>query len=107
LVSVPLIADRLVDLHPLPVGVKLVRNYKWQGCPDDGAHLRAVSNDVDGSILLNPNKHIGVKRGAVRIGLTIGRVQLPQYRRKIADGEDQCSCPKHSLEEPTPAYILD
>jgi hypothetical protein len=107
LVSVPLIADRLVDLYPLPVGVKLIRNYKWQRCADDGAHLRAMSDDVDGPILLNPDKHIGVKRGAVCIGLTVGRVLMPQYRREISDGEDQCSCPKHSLEEPTPTYILD
>jgi hypothetical protein len=107
LVSIPLIADRLVDLHPLPVGVKLIRNYKWQGCPDDGAHLRAVSNDVHGPIPLNPNKNIGVKRGAVRIGLTVCRVLRSQYRREISDGENQCSCPKHSLKEPTPAYVLD
>jgi hypothetical protein len=107
LVSVSLIANRLVDLHPLPVGVKFVRNYQRQGCPDNSAHLRTVSNDKDGAILLNADKDIGVERGAVRIGLSACLMLRDQYRRKISNGQDERSCPKHSLEEPTPAYVLD
>ncbi len=66
-----------------------------------------MGDDVNGPILLNPDKNIGVERGAVRIGLSVSRVLMVKYRREIADGEDQCSCPKHSLEETAPTYILD
>jgi hypothetical protein len=75
------------------------------GMSDNGA-ISDQGNDAHGS-MLNPNKQIRVKRGTVRFGLITSRVLMAQYRREISDGEDQCSCPKHSLEEPTPAYILD
>src|SRR5208282_5373530 len=65
LLAIALIANRLLDLDALPVGVKLVRKHEWQGCADGRSHLRPVGHDVDGSIPLNSHKDIGVKGCAV------------------------------------------
>jgi hypothetical protein len=111
LLAISLIANRLIDLHALPVGVKFVRKHEWQGSADGRSHLRPVGHDVDSSIALNSYEEIGMKGGAVSIGLiedlTIGRQSLRQNRWDETYGEHKRARSKSSLEESTPTNILD
>ena len=59
------IADRLIDLHALPVRIQFVRDNQRQRRANYGAHLRAMSNDAHRAVRLDTHKHIGMKCGLI------------------------------------------
>jgi len=66
-----------------------------------------MSHDVDGSILLNPDKNIGMKDRSVRFGLTIRRLSLRPHQWDIPNRENKRSRSKSAFEESPPAHIFD
>src|SRR5918996_463068 len=58
LIAVARIADGLVDLHLLPIGVQLVSNDERERSANAGAHLRTMSDNPYGAVRINPDKHI-------------------------------------------------
>src|SRR6202795_2289084 len=107
LVSVSLIANRLVDLHTFKVGVKLVCKHERQGCADDRSHLGPVRHDVDGSIPINSYKEGWMKGCLACAGLTVRQLFMLQYWRDVMHCKDKRSRSKPSFAEPPPACVLD
>src|SRR5439155_7867369 len=75
LITVPTIANRLLDPHPLPVGVHLLSHHQRQGRTYPSAHLRAMRHDVDRAIRVDSNKYIRMQSSPVRmrfVGTAVG-----------------------------------
>jgi hypothetical protein len=66
-----------------------------------------VRHDVDGSILLNPDKKTGMKGRPIRVGLAIRRLCVRQHWRDIPNRENERARPKRAFEESATAYIFD
>ena len=74
MVAVSLVADGLLDLHALPIGVQLIGRDQRQRGPDPGAHFRTVRDDEDRAVGLDAEVYAGVKRG--QFGLRVERRSL-------------------------------
>ena len=62
------IADGLLKLHALPVGVEFVGDDQRQTGATGGAHLRAMRNDVDSAIGVDGEKEIGMENRVIERG---------------------------------------
>src|SRR5580692_10121721 len=79
LVAVSRIADRLINLHTLPVGIQFVSQNHGKSRANYGAHFRAMSDNPDSSVSLDAHKNIGMKRGVVGVAAHAGGLLSPQY----------------------------
>ncbi len=66
-----------------------------------------MRHDVDGSILLNPDKKIGMEGRPVRFGSTVRGLSLRQHWWDIPNRENERARPKRAFEKSATAYIFD
>ena len=96
LTSVARVADRLFQLHPLPVRVQFIGQNEGDGSAAAGAHLGPVCYKMYGSVGVNSNKHAGVQDGTIR--MTRGqRLVCPQRFRNQAHAQDQGASGNYAL----------
>src|SRR5437870_5211506 len=96
LVAVLWIADRLLDLDQLPVGIQFIGRHHWEGGANARTHLRAVRHDSHRASRLNAQVHTGVPwcRSALRCCRRSERFGGEHLR-----GEYQRSGGKHAPEK--------
>ena len=103
LIAVLFIARRLHELHARPVGIQLICHDSRQRRAAPASHLRAVRDDVRGSIRADRQVHVGVQR---RCGHCVGSASIrssEQALRHQAYAQHKRSGPQHALQESTPA----
>src|SRR5580704_9439014 len=107
LVAVPRIADRLINLHTLPVGIQFVSQNHGKSRANYRAHFRAMSDNPDSSVSLDAHKNIGMKGGVVGVGAHAAGLLSPQYVGCVINAYNERSGASQSLEKPTPTHIFN
>jgi hypothetical protein len=103
-----LVARRLHDLHPRPVGLKLVGDDQRQGgAGGAGAHLGAVRDDVDGTVLLDRHEDMRVGHDAMGHGAGAGRIRMRGANGRQLSGEDEGRGTGGALEQAAAADVGD
>ena len=100
LIAVFFVTGCLHELHACPVRIQLVRHDARQRRPAPASHLRAVRDDVRGSIRIDRQVHVrppGSLGHAIRI---CGSSQ--QLLRHEANAQYKCARSEHAFEESAP-----
>ena len=104
LVSVLFVAGSLHKLHARPVCIQFVRYDARQRRPASTSHLRAVRNDVRGSIRINGEINVWLKRRfGERIRGSSVRSRGKQLLWHQANAQNKRSRAEHAFEESAPA----
>src|SRR2546430_15645310 len=103
-----LVAGRLRDTHPLPVGFELVGHDHRHAGADALPHLRAVTDDGDRPVLADGDERQGGVDPAVRhsVPSVLWRIGGAQGRRE-PDGEDEPAEGPDSGEKGAPAHVRE
>src|SRR6202035_1286990 len=104
LISIARVANRLLQFHPLPVGIQFVCQNERNRSAAAGAHLRAVCYQMHGSVGVDSNKSAGMKGRAIGVG---GRRSLlrPQEIGNQTHAQDESAGGNNSLQKSTPADV--
>src|SRR5271156_2903084 len=107
LIAVPRIANRLINLHTLPVGIQFVSHHHGKSGANYRAHFRAMSDNPDSSVSLDAHKNIGMKCGVIGVSAHAGGLLSPQYFGCVISAYDERSGASQSLQKPTPTHIFN
>src|SRR5260370_16314203 len=104
LVAVFFITRGLHHLHPRPVRIQFIRHDSRQRRPAPASHLRAVCDDVRGSIGVDCQVYVWLQRPlSHRIRHKSVRDRAKHPFRHQADTQHKSSSSEHALEESPPA----
>ena len=85
-----LVARRLHNAHPCPVGIELVGyDHGERRASRPGTHLSAGSDDLDGSILVDGNEDVRVGHNAMRHLVSAGGIGHGAANRRKLCGENK------------------
>jgi len=103
-----LVAGRLHDPHPLPVGFEFIGHDHRHAGADALPHLGPVNDDGDRAVLTDRDERQGVVDPPVRhaVCAVLGLVLGAQGRRE-PDGEDEPAERGHSDEKTPPAHVRE
>ena len=105
-----LVAGRLDDLHPAPVGLHLVGDHHRQAGARAGTHLGAMGDQSHRAVGRDRDEHVRIGDQAVRHVGAAGVVRLERLgcvEGHELHGDDQARPRRRALEETAPADILD
>jgi hypothetical protein len=78
LVTVSLVRNGLLDLHPFPIRIQFIGDNQRQTRADRRAHLRAMRYDPHRAVRVDSQVHARMQRGAIRMRI---------MRERVAEGE--------------------
>src|ERR1700756_772585 len=107
LIAVSRVADRLINFYPLPVGVQFVGHDQGQSGANYGSHFRAMSDNPNGSVRLDTDEHIGMKRGIIGVSTHIVGFVWPQFLGRIICAQDERSRSSHAFEKAASTNIFN
>ncbi len=103
-----LVARRLPDAHPRPVGLQLVGDGHRQAGARPGAHLGAMRDDGDDAVGRDRDKDMGIAHHPARHLVGAGRKGGEcRAGRQEFGGDDKAAGGDHSLQKAAAADVLD
>jgi len=90
LVAIARIAESLLNLDSLPVGIEFIGYYERKSRANLRAHFGASGNNVDRPIDVDSNKHAGTKTGRIQLRfIQDGFIATKQRGRKVRPEEER------------------